>query len=245
MATDLFSLSGKTALVTGGSQGIGLMISRGLVGAGAKVYVSSRKKDVCERAAAELSEIGSCEALPADVSIASEAKRLADELAEREGRLHVLVNNAAAAWAAPITEYPDAAWDKVLGLNVKGLFNLSVACLALLEAAAVDRDPARIINVGSIEGFRAAPGENYAYSASKAAVHNITVNAIAPGPFATKMMSAVLAEKGDEFRANCPMRRLGEPDDMAGIAIYLASRASSYVTGQIIAVDGGFSTTPW
>jgi NAD(P)-dependent dehydrogenase (short-subunit alcohol dehydrogenase family) len=258
MATDLFSLSGKTALVTGGSQGIGLMISRGLVGAGAKVYVSSRKKDVCERAAAELSEIGSCEALPADVSIASEAKRLADELAEREGRLHVLVNNAAAAWAAPITEYPDAAWDKVLGLNVKGLFNLSVACLPLLEAAAVDRDPARIINVGSIEGFRAAPGENYAYSASKAAVHNltinlaqrwarnnITVNAIAPGPFATKMMSAVLAEKGDEFRANCPMRRLGEPDDMAGIAIYLASRASSYVTGQIIAVDGGFSTTPW
>ena len=151
-----------------------------------------------------------------------------------------------------------AAWDKVLGLNVKGVFNLSVACLPLLEAAAVDRDPARIINVGSIEGFRTAPGENYAYSASKAAVHNltlnlaqrlarnnITVNAIAPGPFHTKMMSAILSEKGDEFRANCPMGRLGEPDDMAGIAVYLASRASSYVTGQIIAVDGGFSTTPW
>jgi NAD(P)-dependent dehydrogenase (short-subunit alcohol dehydrogenase family) len=258
MSTDLFSLMGKTALVTGGSQGIGLMISRGLVNAGAKVYVSSRKKDVCERIAAELSEHGSCVALPADVSTQAEAKRVAAELTEREGRLHILVNNAAAAWGAPIAEYPDAAWDKVLGLNVKGLFNLSVACLPLLEAAAADRDPARIINVGSIEGFRTAPGENYAYSASKAAVHNltmnlaqrlarnnITVNAIAPGPFHTKMMSAILDEKGDEFRSNCPMGRLGEPDDMAGIAIYLASRASSYVTGQIIAVDGGFSTTPW
>ena len=258
MSTDLFSLSGKSALVTGGSQGIGLMISRGLVSAGAKVYVSSRKKDVCERIAAELSEIGSCVALPADVSTEAEAKRIAAELTDREGQLHILVNNAASAWGAPIAEYPDAAWDKVLGLNVKGLFNLSVACLPLLEAAAVDRDPARIINVGSIEGFRTAPGENYAYSASKAAVHNltmnlaqrlarnnITVNAIAPGPFQTKMMSAILSEKGDEFRANCPMGRLGEPDDMAGIAIYLASRASSYVTGQIIAVDGGFSTAPW
>lgn len=258
MSTDLFSLAGKIALVTGGSQGIGLMISRGLVSAGAKVYVSSRKKDVCERIAAELSEIGDCEALPADVSTEAEAKRLATELTDRDGKLHILVNNAAAAWGAPLVEYPDAAWDKVMALNVKGVFNLSVACLPLLEAAAISRDPARIINVGSIEGFRTASGENYAYSASKAAVHhltrnlaqrlaasNITVNAIAPGPFHTKMMSAILAEKGDEFRANCPLGRLGEPDDMAGIAIYLASRASSYVTGQIIAVDGGFSTAPW
>jgi NAD(P)-dependent dehydrogenase (short-subunit alcohol dehydrogenase family) len=258
MSRDLFSLDGKVALVTGGSQGIGLMITSGLVRAGAKVYVSSRKKDVCDRVAAELSEIGSCVALPADVSTEAEARRVAAELTEREGRLHVLVNNAAAAWGAPLAEYPDAAWDKVMGLNVKGVFNLSVACLPLLEAAAVDRDPARIINVGSIEGFRTASGENYAYSASKAAVHhltrnlaqrlarsNITVNAIAPGPFHTKMMSVILAERGDEFRANCPMGRLGEPDDMAGIAVFLASRASSYVTGQIIAVDGGFSTTPW
>jgi NAD(P)-dependent dehydrogenase (short-subunit alcohol dehydrogenase family) len=170
MSTDLFSLTGKIALVTGGSQGIGLMISSGLVSAGAKVYVSSRKKEVCDRVAAELSEIGSCVALPADVSTEAEARRLAAELTEREGKLHILVNNAAAAWGAPIVEYPDAAWDKVMGLNVKGVFNLSVACLPLLEAAAVSRDPARIINVGSIEGFRTASGENYAYSASGSSV---------------------------------------------------------------------------
>jgi NAD(P)-dependent dehydrogenase (short-subunit alcohol dehydrogenase family) len=258
MTTELFSLTGKTALVTGGSQGIGLMISRGLVGAGAKVYVASRKPEVCERVAAELSEIGECVALPADVSTEAEAKRVAAELTEREGKLHVLVNNAGAAWGAPLADYPDSAWDKVMALNVKGVFNLSVACLPLLEAASAPGDPGRIINVGSIDGFRVPVLENYAYSSSKAAVHhltrtlaqrlaasNITVNAIAPGPFPSKMMAATIAERGDQFRAACPLGRLGEPDDMAGIAIYLASRASSYVTGQIIAVDGGFSTSPW
>lgn len=258
VSADMFSLAGKTALVTGGSQGIGLMISHGLVESGAKVYVSSRKQEVCDRVAAELSQIGECVSLPADVSTQEGAKRLAAELTEREGRLHVLVNNAGAAWGAPLENYPDNAWDKVMSLNVKAVFNLSVAFMPLLQAAATDRDPGRIINVGSIDGFLLSDMENYAYTASKAAVHhltralarrmadkNITVNAIAPGPFPSKMMAATIDERGEAWRTRNPMGRLGEPDDIAGIMVFLASRASSYITAQIIAVDGGFSTRPW
>jgi NAD(P)-dependent dehydrogenase (short-subunit alcohol dehydrogenase family) len=258
VSQQLFSLDGKVALVTGGSQGIGLMISRGLVEAGAKVYVSSRKKDVCDTVAADLSRFGHCESLPADVSTVEEAERVAGELQEREGRLSILVNNAGAAWGAPLESYPDSAWDKVLALNLKAIFHLSVACLPLLEADARPGDPSRIINVGSIDGFRVPALENYAYASSKAGAHhltrvlaqrlakqNVTVNAVAPGPFPSKMMAATLAEVGEEWAAKCPLGRIGEPDDMAGIAVYLSSRASSYVTGQIIAVDGGFSTAPW
>ena len=258
MSTEMFSLSGKTALVTGGSQGIGLMISRGLVGAGAKVYISSRKAEACERAAAELSKIGECESLPADVSSAAEISRIAAEITDREGALHVLVNNAGAAWGAPLETYPDSAWDKVMALNVKAVFNLSVAMMPLLQAAATDHDPGRIINVGSIEGFLVPEMENYAYAASKAAVHhltrilarrmaekNITVNAIAPGPFPSKMMAATIDVRGEEWRGRNPMGRLGESADIEGISVFLASRASSYITAQIIAVDGGFSTRPW
>lgn len=256
--TDLFSLAGKIAVVTGGAQGIGLMLSRGLVQAGAKVYVVSRKKATCDAAVTELSKIGDCVSLPADVSTVAEAERLAAELTEREGKLHVLVNNAGAAWGAPFDSYPDSAWDKVLALNVKAVFHLSRTCLPLLQKGARPGDPGRIVNIGSIDGFRVPELDNYAYSTSKAAVHhltrvlaqrlareNVTVNAIAPGPFPSKMMAATLEQHGDEFRKKCPLGRLGEPDDMAGIAVYLASRASAYVTGQIIAVDGGFSTRPW
>lgn len=256
--SDLFSLQGKVAIVTGGSQGIGLMITRGLVDAGAKVYVSSRKKEVCDAIAAELSEHGDCVSLPGDVSTEETVLELVGQLAEREDKLHVLVNNAATAWAAPLETYPEAAWNKVFGMNVTSAFNLSRAVLPMLERSAAPRDPGRIINVGSIDGFRVPELENYAYSASKAAMHqmtrvlaqrlasrNVTVNAIAPGPFPSKMMATTLNEVGEEWRAKCPMGRLGEPDDMAGIAVYLASRAAAYVTGQIIAVDGGFSTTPW
>lgn len=255
---NLFSLTGKVAVVTGGSQGIGLMLARGLVQAGAKVYVASRKQSACDAAVAELSEFGQCAALPLDVSNEAEAQRLAAELLEREGQLHILVNNAGAAWGAPYESYPDSAWDKVMAVNVKAVFNLSRHCTPLIEKASKPGDPGRIINVGSIDGFRVPEIENYAYAASKAAVHhltrvlaqrlaakNITVNAIAPGPFPSKMMAATLQEHGDEFRARCPLGRLGEPDDMAGIAVYLSSRASAYVTGQVIAVDGGFSTAPW
>jgi NAD(P)-dependent dehydrogenase (short-subunit alcohol dehydrogenase family) len=254
--SDLFSIQGKTALVTGGSRGIGLMIARGFVEAGARVYISSRKADVCDEVAAELSQVGECIPLAADLSRFEECERLAHEIAEREPQLHILVNNAGATWGAPLAEFPDAAWDRVLDLNVKGVFHLTRALVPTLAAAAEPGDPARVINIGSIDGLHAPDLETYSYSASKAAVHHltrvlakrlarerITVNAIAPGPFESKMMAATLETFGDAIAAANPMRRIGEPDDMAGAAIYLSSRAGAYVTGAVIPVDGGMSTT--
>jgi NAD(P)-dependent dehydrogenase (short-subunit alcohol dehydrogenase family) len=253
---NLFDISGKVALVTGGSSGIGLMIARGYAEAGAKVYISSRKADVCDKVAAELSEVGTCIALPADLSTEAEAVRLAGEIAEREPRLHILVNNAGANWGAPFAEFPDAAWDKLLALNVKAVFHLTRALVGSLEKAATAADPARVINIGSIDGIQAPSLETYAYSASKAAVHHmtrvlakklapqkITVNAVAPGPFDSKMMAATMDKFRDFIVADCPMGRIGEPDDMAGVAIYLASRAGAYLTGAVIPVDGGIATT--
>jgi NAD(P)-dependent dehydrogenase (short-subunit alcohol dehydrogenase family) len=253
---DLFDIAGKVALVTGGSSGIGLMIARAYVGAGAKVYVSSRKRDVCEKVAAELSEAGTCVSLPADLSTEAEAVRLAGEIAERESGLHILVNNAGTNWGAPFAEYPDSAWDKVLALNVKAVFHLTRALVPSLEKAATDADPARVINIGSVDGLQVPSLETYAYSASKAAVHHmtrvlakklaprkITVNAVAPGPFESKMMAATLETYRDLIVASCPLERIGEPEDMAGVAIYLASRAGAYVTGAVIPVDGGITTT--
>ncbi|HUI27147.1 MAG TPA: SDR family oxidoreductase [Candidatus Kryptonia bacterium] len=252
---DLFSIAGKVALVTGGSRGIGLMIARGYVEAGAKVYISSRDRAVCDRVATELSQHGTCVALPANVATESDAKRLADEVAVREAALHILVNNAGANWGAPLAEYPDAAWDKVLALNVKGVFHLTRALLPLLEKGARPGDPARVINIGSIDGLKVPLLETYAYSASKAAVHHLTrvlamqlagrgltVNAVAPGPFESKMMKVTLDRFRDAIVASCPLGRIGEPEDMAGIAIFLASRAGAYLTGTVIPVDGGIST---
>lgn len=255
--TNLFDIEGKTALVTGGSSGIGLMIARGYVEAGAKVYISSRKKAVCEEVATELSKVGTCIAIPADLSSEAEAVRLAQEIAEREPEgLHILVNNAGANWGAPLAEYPDAAWDKVLGVNVKGVFHLTRALVDSLAKAATEGDPARVINIGSIDGIQTPAMETYAYSASKAAVHHltralakklaaqkITVNAVAPGPFHSKMMAATMEQFGEFILAGVPLARIGEPEDMAGIAIYLASRAGAYVTGAVIPVDGGMATT--
>ena len=254
--SDLFSIAGKTALVTGGSRGIGLMIARGYVEAGVRVYVSSRKADVCATVAAELSRIGECIAIPADLSTAAECKRLAGEITEREGKLEILVNNAGATWGAPLAEFPDSAWDRVLDLNVRGVFSLTRDLVPALAAASRPGDPSRVINVGSIDGLHVPILESYSYSASKAAVHHltrvlakrlapngITVNAIAPGPFESKMMAATLETFGDAIRASCPLGRIGEPEDMAGAAIYLASRAGAYVTGVVLPVDGGFSTT--
>ncbi|HXY43538.1 MAG TPA: SDR family oxidoreductase [Acidimicrobiales bacterium] len=253
---DLFSIEGKTALVTGGSRGIGLMIARGYVEAGARVYISSRKADVCEAVAAELSKTGECVAIPADLSVAAECTRLAQEVSEREGKLEILVNNAGATWGAPLAEFPDSAWDRVLDLNVRGVFTLTRDLVPALAAAAKPGDPARVINIGSIDGLLVPAMETYSYAASKAAVHHltrvlakrlahdgITVNAIAPGPFESKMMAATLEAFGDAIRASCPLGRIGEPDDMAGAAIYLASRAGAYVTGAVLPVDGGIATT--
>jgi len=252
--SDLFTIAGKTALVTGGSRGIGLMIARGFIESGARVYVSSRKSDVCDAVAAELSEVGECFSIPADLSTEAECRRLADELRSREDRLHILVNNAGATWGAPIEEFDDAAWDRVLSLNVKGVFHLTKLLLPLLSAASSTEDPSRVINIGSIDGIRVPVMETYSYSASKAAVHQltrhlakrlapaITVNAIAPGPFESKMMAATLDAFRDQIEATAPMRRIGRPDDMAGAAIFLASRAGAYVTGAVIPVDGGIAS---
>ena len=255
--SDLFSVKDKVALVTGGSRGIGLMIARGYLEAGAKVYVSSRKQDVCDRVAAELSRIGTCVSVPADCSTQAGCEALAAAVAARESRLDILVNNAGANWGAPLAEYPDGAWDKVLALNVKAIFHLTRACLPMLRAAATAADPARVINIGSIDGLHVPLLETYAYSSSKAAVHHltrvlavrfapdhITVNAVAPGPFESKMMHETLERFRDAIVGSCPLGRIGEPDDMAGVAIYLASRAGAYVTGVVIPVDGGITIRP-
>jgi NAD(P)-dependent dehydrogenase (short-subunit alcohol dehydrogenase family) len=251
---NLFDVSGKVVLVTGGSQGIGLMIAQGFVEAGARTYVSSRKADVCERVAAELSKAGTCIALPADCSTEAGCRALATTLAAREPALHVLVNNAGNNWGAPFDTYPDAAFDRCFALNVKGVFHLTRACMPVLEAASKPGDPARVINVGSIDGLQAPLLETYAYSATKAAVLHmtrvlahrfaprITVNAVAPGPFESKMMHQTLERFHDAIVGSCPMGRIGEPADMAGVAIYLASKAGAYVTGAVIPVDGGIST---
>jgi NAD(P)-dependent dehydrogenase (short-subunit alcohol dehydrogenase family) len=253
---DLFDLTGKTALVTGGSRGIGMMMARGLLHAGARVYISSRKPDACASAVAELGQYGQVQAIAADLSTEAACVRLATEVRSREQALHILINNAGNTWGAPLEEFPAAGWDKVLDLNLKAPFFLTRACLDLLEAAGTQDDPARVINVGSIEGLHVQGLPTYSYAASKAGLHhltrvlarelgprNITVNAVAPGPFESKMMAATLDAFGDAIAAMSPLRRIGRPDDMAGVAIYLSSRAGAYLTGAVIPVDGGIATT--
>jgi NAD(P)-dependent dehydrogenase (short-subunit alcohol dehydrogenase family) len=232
------------------------MMARGLLDAGARVYISSRKPAACAAAAAELAQYGTVAAIPADLSTEDECLRLAREVGEREQALNILVNNAGATWAAPLEEFPAAAWDKVVDLNLKAPFFLTRAFLPLLEAGGTHDDPARVINVGSIDGLHVPSLPTYSYSASKAGLHHltrvlardlgprqITVNAVAPGPFESKMMAATLQEFGDEITRSTPLRRIGRPDDMAGVAVYLSSRAGAYVNGAVIPVDGGLATT--
>ena len=252
----LFDVSGKTALVTGGSRGVGLMIARGLAQAGARVLISSRKEEQLQAAAAELAQEGECEAIVADVSSPEGAAALAAAARERFEKLDILVNNAGATWGAPLEEFPQSGWDRVMHTNVEGIFHLTIALLDPLRAAAGEEDPARIINIGSIDGLRVPVTDNFSYSASKSAVHmltrhlakrlaaeHITVNAIAPGPFPSKMTAFMLEEPTarEAVEGMVPLGRLGRGDDAAGLVIFLASRAGSYLTGTVIPLDGGIT----
>ena len=257
----LFSIQGKVALVTGGSRGIGEMIAAGFLAQGAKVYISSRKKDVCDATAARLALAygGECISLPADLSRMDGVNSVAQALAERESRLDILINNAGASWGAPIDDFPEAGWDKVMDTNVKAVFFLTQKLMPLLRAAAAGASPARVVNIGSIDGLKSSSFDAWSYGASKAAVHHLTrfmaarltkerilFNAIAPGPFPTWMLSTGVGFGGqtegvdwDRVGKNNPSGRVGTAQDIAGLATFLCSRAGEYVVGQVIACDGG------
>jgi NAD(P)-dependent dehydrogenase (short-subunit alcohol dehydrogenase family) len=245
----LFRLDGRIALVTGGSRGIGKMIAAGFVAQGARVYISSRKAAACEETAAELGP--NCIPLPADVATVAGCQALAAALAEREERLDILVNNAGAAWGVPFEEFPESGWDKVMDLNVKSPFFLTQSLHGLLKAAGSRERPAKVVNITSIDGQRLNPWETYSYHASKAALiyltkrmaarlvrDGINVTSIAPGAFASEMNKAA-RDHGDAIAQSIPAKRIGMAEDMAGAAIYLASRAGDYVIGETITVDGG------
>jgi NAD(P)-dependent dehydrogenase (short-subunit alcohol dehydrogenase family) len=252
---ELFDVADKTVVVTGGSRGIGSMIAAGFVAAGARVVVVSRKPEAVDQAVAQLSAHGRCTGYVADLSSEDGARDLADAVSVDHDSVDVLVNNAGATWGAPLVEHDQASWDRILNLNVQGVFHTTKYFIPLLEAAAGPGLPSRVINIGSIDGLRVPALEAYSYAASKAAVHHmtrhlakklapsITVNAVAPGPFQSKMMAATLAQFGEAIAEAAPMKRIGRDDDMAGVAIFLASRAGAYVTGAVIPVDGGISTT--
>jgi NAD(P)-dependent dehydrogenase (short-subunit alcohol dehydrogenase family) len=251
MMQDLFSLKGRVALVTGGSRGIGKMIARGFLEQGAKVYISARKIAQCEEAAKDLSQYGTCIALPLDASGLEGAKRMADAYLKHEKKLDILVNNAGAAWGAPFAEFPESGWDKVMDLNVKTPFFLTQALLGALKAGATPEHLSKVINIASVDGISVNPQETYSYAASKSGlIHltkrmaltlisdNIVVTAIAPGAFASDM-NRDARDHGDAISKRIPARRIGKDEDMAGAAVYLASRAGDYVVGSTIIVDGG------
>ena len=258
---NLFSVKGKVALVTGGSRGIGEMIAAGLLANGAKVYISSRKAQACDEAAKRLSDNfgGECISIPANVSDLDGIQALVDEISKREKHLDILVNNAGVSWGAPIEEFPEVGWDKVMDTNVKGVFFLTQKLLPLLTARATDADPSRVVNIGSIDGIRTSEWETFSYGPSKAAVHsltkgmashlrkkNIVVNAIAPGPFPTWMLSTGVGTGGDVEGTDWatvgkmnPSKRVGTPEDIAGLTIFLCSRAGAFTVGEVISCDGG------
>jgi len=248
---DLFSLAGRTALVTGGSRGIGRMIAAGFLRAGARVFITARKAEACQAAAAELAALGPCTALPADVSTLEGQRGLVAALAAHTPHLDILVNNAGAAWGAPFDEFPEHGWDKVVDLNLKGPFFLTQALHGALKAGAARGPVAKVIHIASIDGVSANPLETYSYQASKAGLIHLTrrmalqlaperiaVSAIAPGAFASEMNRAA-RDHGDEVARRVPAGRIGTEEDMAGAAVYLASRAGDYVVGSTLVVDGG------
>ena len=251
---DLFNVKGKVAVVTGGSRGIGAMIARGFVENGVKTYITARKEEELQATATELSALGDCIAIPSNLATLEGVTAFADAIKGREEQVHILVNNAGATWGAEFEDFPEAGWDKIMDLNVKSLFFLTQQLLGSLRAAGSDEDPARVINIGSINGFSNPHMKNYSYSASKAAVHHLTrhlaadlageyinVNAIAPGFFPSKMTAHMLEEENQtEMLKAIPRGRLGNPEDAAGTAIYLSSRASAWVTGHTLALDGGY-----
>ena len=248
---DLFSLKGRVAVVTGGSRGIGKMIAQGYVEQGAKVYITARKAEACDATAKELSAHGTCLSLPSDLSTVDGCRAFASEVAKLEDKIDILVNNAGAAWGAPLDEFPENGWDKTMDLNVKSLFYLTQAFHKPLANAASAEQPAKVINIASIDGIKINPWETYAYQASKAAVIHLTrrlaaeliaehicVSGIAPGAFASDMNKAA-RDAADAVGTQIPAKRIGTPEDMAGVAVFLASRAGDYVVGDTLAVDGG------
>lgn len=251
---DLFSVAGKTVVITGGSRGIGEMIARAYVANGARVILTSRKAADVNGLASSLGEAAS--AIPADLSQMAEIERFAAEVGRLTDRLHILFNNAGASWGAPFDEFPEIGWDKVMDINVKSVFFLTQKLVPLLEAAASPGDMARVINIGSIDGLHVSPMETYSYAASKAGVLHLTrmmaknlakrgiaVNAIAPGYFPSKMTAGVADEIDSDIMAATPMGRWGTAEDMAGVALFLGSKASAYLCGSVVTVDGGYATT--
>ncbi len=256
---NLFSVAGKTALVTGGATGIGRMAATALAAGGARVLIASRKGEDCARVADEINAgkpAGAVEGFAGDVSTEAGIAALVDKVRNRTGKLNILVNNAGVSWGAPLDDFPHDAWAKVMGVNVAGLFTLTRNLLPLLEGAATDADPARIINLGSVMGTQPVAEGAYSYSASKAAVHHltrilagefaqrrITVNAFAPGPFRSRMTAFATAsdEQAEKVGEGVPLGRIGSADDIAGATLYLCSRAGAYVTGAILPLDGGMS----
>jgi NAD(P)-dependent dehydrogenase (short-subunit alcohol dehydrogenase family) len=254
----LFSVAGKTALVTGGARGVGLICAEALLDHGATVIITTRREDAAAEAVRRLSQHGPCTAIVADLATEEGIAALVAELRGQIDALHILVNNAGVTWGASFGEYPASAWTKVLNLDVAAGFQLVQSTVDLLEAAAQGGDPARIVNIGSVDGHAVGTFDNFAYSAAKAGIHHltrvlarrlgargITVNCIAPGPILTKMTAGLLAEAGPRILAATPLERLADADDVAGALVYLTSRSGAFVTGSVIPVDGGATIATW
>lgn len=255
---NLFDVSGKTAVVTGGSSGIGAMMAKGLLSNGAKVYITARKLERLEAMAEELSQYGECVAIQADMSKVAGIEAFVEEVSKHEDSIDILINNAGANWAAPLEQFPEKGWDKVMDINIKSVFFTTQKLIPLLKAAGTSESPARVINIASINGIRNSGMPTYAYSASKSGVihltehlatdlasSNINVNAIAPGLFPSDMTKQIVENDGmaDAAIKQIPRGRMGQPEDIAGTAIYLSSRASAWLTGKTIALDGGMIST--